>query len=459
MENVMSKTAGLVVFSVFQAFHWVILAQEPEATIFPKPAPTRVAVVDFQARTIATQETQEALGVFNQALQDDLRFAALFTIPSKSFYPLRPLRQPQDLDFDEWKGPNLDVDFVVFGNLQADSTAVVVEAYAYDVKTRQQVLGKRYRVAEAGLVRRVAHEFADQVVYELSAGATRGVATTRIAFVSERGDSKELWVMDYDGGNARQVTFNGGINKFPEWAHDGRTIVFTTKPSNENRWRLGLAEVDGVSRLLNLPVDYAASPAVSRDGRIAFSARTATGRDIDIFVSDLQGRGLRNITNSRGIDTSPTWSPTGRQIAFISDRTGSPQVWVMDADGSNVRRLITEGGHCDSPDWSPDGRFILYSWQAPEQWKHDVFLVEVATGRIHQLTRGTGSYESPHWSPDGRHVAFQSTRTGSKQIFIMNVDGQNLRQVTAYGANESPAWMPYQAQPETEAAGNPEVSR
>ena len=115
----------------------------------------------------------------------------------------------------------------------------------------------------------------------------------------------------------------------------------------------------------------------------------------------------------------------------------------MDSDGSNVRRLILEGGHCDSPDWSPDGRYILYSWQAPEQWKHDIYLVEIATGRINQLTRGSGSYESPHWSPDGRHVTFQSTRSGSKQIFIMSVDGKNLKQVSAYGINESPSWAPY----------------
>ncbi|GAB4249001.1 MAG: Tol-Pal system beta propeller repeat protein TolB [Acidobacteriota bacterium] len=423
-------------------------AQEPEATIFPRPVPTRLAVADFQPKTVATAETNQALQVFNQVLQDDLKFSALFEIPSKSFYPLRPLRQPADVDFETWKTPNLDVDFLAFGNLQADSTAVVVEAYLYDVKTRQQVLGKRFRVADPNLVRRVAHEFADQVVYELSAGATRGVARTQIAFVSQRGDSKEIWIMDYDGGNARQLTFNGGLNKFPEWAYDGRTVYFTNKPTNENRWRLGLVEVDGLSRLLPIAAPYAASPAVAPDGRLAFSARTAGSRDTDIFVANPDGSGMRNITNSPGIDTSPTWSPTGRQIAFVSDRTGSPQIWIMDADGSNLRRLITEGGHCDSPDWSPDGRFILYSWQAPEQWKHDIFLVEVATGRIHQLTRGSGSYESPHWSPDGRHITFQSTRTGSKQIFIMNVDGKNLRQVTAYGANESPTWMPYPAQPD-----------
>jgi len=420
-------------------------AQEADATIFPKPTPTRLAVADFNPKTVANSETQSALTVFNQVLFDDLKFSALFEIPSKSFYPLKPLRNPQEVDFENWKAPNLDADFLAFGSLQVDAGATVVEAYLYDVKTRQQVLGKRFTITDLTLVRRVAHEFADQIVYGLSAGASRGVASTRIAFASQKGDSKEIWIMDYDGANPRQLSFNGGLNKFPEWSPDGTRVAYVTKLPTESRWQLRIQEIDGGVRTLDFPAGYVSSPAFSSTGRLAFAARTSNSRDTDIFVSDPDGRNPRNITQAAGIDTSPTWSPTGTQIAFISDRSGSPQVWIADADGSNLRRLIQEGGHCDSPDWSPDGRFILYSWQAPRQWKHDVFLVEIATGRMFQLTRGSGSYESPHWSPDGRHIAFQSTRTGSKQLFIMNVDGKNLKQVSAYGINESPSWAPYAA--------------
>ena len=420
-----------------------LVAQQTDATIFPKPTPTRLAVADFTPKTSATAETQTALAVFNRVLLDDLKFSALFELPSKSFYPLKPVRGPQDIDFSNWQVPTLDLDFLAFGNLQVDTTLTVVEAYLYDVKTRQQVLGKRFSITDATLIRRAAHEFADQIVFELSAGASRGVATSKIAYASLKGDSKEIWIMDYDGADARQLSYNGGINKFPEWSADNRRVAYVTKLPTENRWQLRIQEVDGPVRNLDLSGSYVSSPSFAADGRLAFSARTGNSRDSDVFVAGPDGRGLRNVTNSAGIDTSPTWSPTGAQIAFISDRTGSPQVWVVDSDGSNVRRLIQEGGHCDSPDWSPDGRFILYSWQAPRQWKHDVYLVEVASGRIFQLTRGSGSYESPHWSPDGRHIAFQSTRSGSKQVFIMNADGGNLKQVSAYGINEGPSWAPY----------------
>jgi TolB protein len=436
------KLRFLMIWLVFSA--GMAFSQAPDAIIRPVANPTRLAVSDFVSRVSANQDTLSALKVFNKVLFDDLKFSAVFEIPSKSFYPLKPLRVPQDVVFENWQVPSLDVDYLAFGTLQVDSATTIAEAYLYDVKTMQQVLGKRYRITDTSLIRRVAHEFADQIVYELSAGASQGVAKTKIAFSSKRGDSKEIYIMDYDGHNAEKLSINGGINKFPEWSPDNSLLSFVTILPNSDRWSLWILKLGGGHSTLETPGSYVSSPAFAPHGSLlAFSARTENSLDSDIFVSSPDGAGRRNLTRFRGIDTSPTWSPTGTQIAFISDRTGSPQVWVMDADGSNVRRLVQEGGHCDSPDWSPDGRFILYSWQAPSQWKHDIYMLEVATNTIYQLTHGRGSSESPHWSPDGRHIAFQNTRSGTKQIYIMNVNGENLKMITAYGENESPSWAKY----------------
>ncbi|MCK5351734.1 PD40 domain-containing protein, partial [bacterium] len=255
---------------------------------------------------------------------------------------------------------------------------------------------------------------------------------------------KEIYVMDYDGANQRTITANGGLNKFPEWSSDNSKLTFITNLPRSSRWELWIQSLDGGRRVMPLPSSYVASPSFSPDGKqLVFSSREVNGTDAGIYISNLDGGRLKNLSNHSAIDSSPTWSPTGRQIGFISDRSGSPQLWVMDADGSNVQRLVREGGHCDSPDWSPDGRFITYSWQPRGVWNHQIYVIEVATGRIFQLTSGRGSSENPHWSPDGRHIAFQSSRTGSKQIFVMNADGKNLKQITVYGINESPAWAGY----------------
>lgn len=443
---------GIILIIMWLSLGALAQAQGPDVVIYPRPREdTTLAVANFIPRTVATQEVQSFADSFNQALWQDLEFSAFFEMPSKSFYPLKPLRFPIDVNFDNWQVPTLDADFLIFGNLQVDRSLAMVEAYLYDIKTHQQVLGKRYTVSDSSLIQRVAHEFADQVVFQLSAGTSQGVARAQIAFTSLKGGSKEIYIMDYDGGNQRSITANGGLNKFPDWSVDNKALAFVTTLPGIPRWELWIQNLAGGRVVMPVPSSYVSSPAFSPDGeKIAFSGRLPDRQDAGVYVANIDGTGLRNLSNNPAIDTSPTWSPTGQQIAFISDRTGSPQLWVMDADGSNVQRLVTEGGHCDSPNWSPDGRFIVYSWQAPTQWKHDIYVLEVATEKIFQLTSSRGDNENPHWSPDGRHIAFQSTRTGTKQIFVMNADGKNLRQVTAYGVNESPAWAGYAVAEELE---------
>lgn len=427
-----------------------VAAQPPdEPVIRPNPtARTRLAAADFVARTAADRATEEALTLFNRVLWDDLTFSSFFEMPSKSFYPLRPLRIPGDVSFENWQVPTLDVEYLVLGNLQVDRTQVVIEAYAVDVKTQSQILGKRYTVPQTDYLRRLAHAFADEVVRSLTGGRSRGVALTQIAYTAAKGTGKELQIMDYDGANVRSITANGGLNKFPDWSADNGALAFVTNLPGTSRWELWLQGLTGAGtrKVIPAPSAYASSPALSPDGSmIAFASRGQGRRDSDVFVSTLDGSRLRNLTSHASIDTSPAWSPLGQQIVFVSDRTGTPQLWVMDADGANVRRLTTEGGHCDSPDWSPDGRYIVYSWQAPERYQHDIYLIDVATAQVRSLTHGRGSKENPHWSPDGRHIVFQSDRTGSKQIWLMSLDGENLRQITANGSNENPAWSEYRS--------------
>jgi len=104
----------------------LLKAQSPDIVIYPRPREdTKLAVVNFVARTSDTSEVQAALRIFDQVLWDDLNFSAFFEIPSKSFYPLKPLRSPSDVNFDNWQVPTLDADFLIFGNLQVDGGLAV----------------------------------------------------------------------------------------------------------------------------------------------------------------------------------------------------------------------------------------------------------------------------------------------------------------------------------------------
>ncbi len=246
--------------------------------------------------------------------------------------------------------------------------------------------------------------------------------------------------MDYDGHNAQAFTHNNSLNLFPNWAPDNSKLAFVS-------FRTGKPEIniysytDGSRLAFPMFNSFASTPAISPDGtQIAFALRSPRG-DTDIYVSKLDGSERRNITNNPAIDTSPTWSPSGKQIAFAS---GLPsQICICDVDGANLRRIVKEGGDADSPAWSPDGRWIAFQWKPHLATNYDLFMVEVSSGRIYQLTSNSGSNENPSWAPDGRHIAFQSDRTGSNQIYIMLIDGSEVRMVTSQGNNTSPAWSGY----------------
>jgi TolB protein len=236
------------------------------------------------------------------------------------------------------------------------------------------------------------------------------------------------------------------LNLFPSWSPDNSLLTFIS-------YKTGKPEINLYSYLdgsrLPFPVfnSMTSNPRISPDGkRMVFAMSDGRG-NIDIYVSKLDGTDRRNITNSSAINSTPIWSPSGSQVAFISNRDGAAQIYICDADGANLRRIPKEGGETDWPAWSPDGRWIAFHWKPRMAENFDIFLADVASGQIRQLTSDSGSNECPSWAPDGRHIAFQSNRTGSEQIFIMLADTNRpeLRMITSQGANTCPAWGGYTA--------------
>jgi TolB protein len=150
---------------------------------------------------------------------------------------------------------------------------------------------------------------------------------------------------------------------------------------------------------------------------------------------------VRRLTNTAAIDTTPTWSPNGNEIAFTSDRSGSPQIYIVSADGLGAVQRITAESYADRPTWSP-APFNEIAFESRTGARFDIKILDVATRQVKQLTFGEGSNESPAFAPNGRHLAFMSDRaTGGKfQIFTMTRDGRNLRQITRMGTNTLPAW-------------------
>jgi TolB protein len=151
------------------------------------------------------------------------------------------------------------------------------------------------------------------------------------------------------------------------------------------------------------------------------------------------GSGLLRLTNNPAIDVTPTWSPSGTQIAFTSDRSGSPQIYVISADGAGGARRITNEPYCDRPTWSPPP-FNEIAYASRGGGSIDIKILDVATLTVRQLTFGDGINESPSFAPNGRHLAFSSTRSGRAQIYVIDREGKRLTQLTRSGNNTMPDW-------------------
>ena len=186
--------------------------------------------------------------------------------------------------------------------------------------------------------------------------------------------------------------------------------------------------------------DSAYLPVFSPDGKqIAFHMMPPGQGAGEIHVMNADGTNVRRLTTHPAADTSPTWSPSGQQIAFTSDRSGRAQVYYMNIDGSGLTRLPVPDGESDRATWAPSP-YNEIAYSARTGGGYDIKVYEFATNTTRQLTFGEGTNESPAYSKTGRHLAFSSTRAGNVQIFTIGRDGRGLRQITRTGNNQTPDW-------------------
>jgi TolB protein len=403
----------------------------------------QIAVPDFIAPG-ADAETATMAKLLGQVLFDDLSFEREYEmVPRDTYASIPPAKSFAEAPFDRWR--ELGADALVLGSLTRSGGTIRVEMRLFDVRTRQQVLGREYS-GSATNPRLYAHTMADEIHQTQS--QLRGVARTKLAFSSDRvrdkadntvqqRNVKEIFIADYDGANQRRVTVNRQLNVFPSWSPDGRAIAYTS-------YRRGYPDIF-ISLIYQGTMETPTNgqgqnwlPVFSPDGaRIAFTSNR--DGNSEIYVMNRDGSGVRRLTNHPAIDVTPTFSPSGEQIAFTSDRTGTPQIWVIGADGLNLRRLTSES-YADRPTWSP-APYNEIAFAARTSAYYDIKIYQVTDSVTRQITFGQGTNESPAWAPNGRHLAFMSTRAGrASQIFTVGRDGKDLRQVTREGNNFTPHW-------------------
>ncbi|MFC1712462.1 DUF5050 domain-containing protein [Candidatus Poribacteria bacterium] len=256
----------------------------------------------------------------------------------------------------------------------------------------------------------------------------------QIVFTSARDGPYQIYVMDTDGDNQRRLTNDPGWYLHPAWSPDGQRIVFTHADVKGGEWvqqscEIYVMDADGSNQrnLTNSPgIDW--SPAWSPDGqRIAF----VSWRDgnSEIYVMGADGSNQRRLTNNPAVENEPDWSPDGERIVFRSMRDGKNEVYVMDADGTNQSNLTNNPASGDGwQKWSPDGERIAFTSNRDGNW--EIYVMDADGSNQHSLTNHPADDWSPSWSPDGQKIVFTSYRDGPGEIYVMDADGKNQRNLT-----------------------------
>ncbi len=382
----------------------------PDLTI-PRSATTSATMVDGEA----------IRQPFFAPLTRDIAYSGIFAIA-----PLPPGIPPTA---DVLKNANAQL--MLRMNVFMEGTDYIVDASLLDSAGQMQPL-HRYR-SPASALTITAHMLANDLLRVIN--GRPGVFRTQIAFASNRSGFWEIWLMDWDGANQRQITHHNALTILPSWSPDNDRMVYTSFTAGASDMYIINRRGGGRIRLrtgLGLNTSATFSP-VGND--IAFVG--STGGNPDIYLIRDDGSNVRRLTTSGSIESTPEWSPNGRQISFTSGRSGTPQIYMMQADGTNVQRISYDGDWNDDATWSPDGDRVAYTSRVNGRFQ--IRIANVITRESH-IIAGEGSNEQPAWSPDGQWIAFQSNRSGKWQVYRMRADGTDLMQLTSDGENKEPDW-------------------
>jgi TolB protein len=274
-----------------------------------------------------------------------------------------------------------------------------------------------------------------------------------VAYQSIRDGRSQIYVATVPPTSVRRITTFAHCYALPAWSPDGRWLAFEYNPSPSGA-RAGASDIAVINpfakqplstfRLLTRTLGFDGDPVWSPTGRqIAFES-TRSGNS-DIWVMSADGRGLKNLTaDSPKFDGDPSWSPGGNRIAFTSDRDGNKEIYLMDAvDGKGLVNITNNRADDFDPTWSPDGQLVGF---VSNRDGNDEIYATNDRFLLQRLTHDPGLDAFPDWSPDGRSIVFASDRgdAGNRDLHTMssNGDGNGVTDLVQLpGWDQAPDWQ------------------
>lgn len=305
--------------------------------------------------------------------------------------------------------------------------------------------------------KKVIHHLSDSLIKALF--EQEGICSTRILYsyqlnaenTSSKNWKSEIWECDWDGGNARQITRDNSYAVTPAAIAPlkGGHEKFLYVSYKMGQPKIFLANIkDGSSRKAIDVRGNQLLPTVSPLRNMIAYICDASGRS-DLFIQSLNpetgdlGQPQQIFSYPNASQASPSFSPDGKKLAFVSDKDGAARIYTINAQYGQKRQephLITRINRENTcPSWSPDGKKLAYSSKV--EGVRQIWIFDFETKEEKQLTFGPGNKENPSWAPNSEHLVFNSTDHATSDLYVVNISQpQAIKITTGPGKKHYAAW-------------------
>lgn len=306
--------------------------------------------------------------------------------------------------------------------------------------------------------RRQLHRLSDAL--HLAISGIPGIASTRILYtIKTKGTgsnwASEVWESDYDGANARQITRSGDYCVTPSYippkaGGTPKQFIYVSYGIGQPRILYASLE-EGKGQRMTTAKGNQLTPTLSRQrDKLGFVCDVAGNPDLYIQPFDPEsGRGgkMQLIFSGKGAtESTPTFHPNGREIAFTSDKDGAPRIYTLEipqkGKPAGKPALISKRAiNGSSPAWSPDGKKIAFC--SLTQGTRQIWVYDQSKAEEKQITFSPGHKENPSWAPNSLHIVYNTASPSESELYFVDLNRMKPVKISSgQGEKRFPNWEP-----------------
>jgi len=370
-----------------------------------------------------------------ELLNKDLDMSGFFIPAPQTLFDRELLDEgieKREIRFGNWR--SLGVELICKGLLQEKDDDLILDVYVYDTLDGTLVHANKYKGKADGW-RRIVHKLADDIIFAVT--GEKGIMSSRIVFVSGYRGKKEIYAADFDGYNVQRLTNYNSITLSPSVSPNSRYLAYTSYV--RGRPNLYILDMEKKTEVF-VDTDSGMKTGTSWKDKVTFTYSFTSGRRSTIYTVDVGSRTKKPILSGDGIYASPSFSPDGTKMVFVSDMHGTPQIFLKDMITGETKRLTFSGDYNTAPTFSPKGDLIAFVSKIEGSFEICTMNPDGSNPRL--LTNG-GLNDSPHFSPCGRYIIYSTLKGNRYSISIMLFNGDNKRTLKFTEGDETqPVFMP-----------------